>query len=513
MKVNKQDKHAKTKSKERGAGILMHISSLPSRYGIGDLGPEAHHFAEFLGRAKQKYWQLLPLNPIEEKQSYSPYSSTSSMAGNTLFISPDLLTEDGMLQVEDLKISSLKHSGKVDYSSAEKIKNKILEKAFRNFLRSPRLIDDEFETFCSSEQAWLDDFALYSIIKELNKGKPWYQWPQPLRERETKALEKIKAENHEKIQRIKWLQFIFFRQWKRLQQHCHSLKISLVGDLPFYISYDSVDVWSNREIFSVDKNGALLKMAGVPPDYFNADGQLWGMPVFNWDVLKKQNYRWWMQRLQKNASLYDIVRLDHFRAFADYWEVPSNEKTAKNGKWQLGPGAEFFTIAKRELGNLPFIAEDLGMITEPVYKLRDKFEFPGMKVLQFAFGSNMSESDYIPHNYKPNFIVYTGTHDNNTTLGWFRKDAGQTEKKNLNRYLRKKITESNVSGELIQLAYSSVAKIAIVPFQDALELDEKSRMNMPASIKNNWLWRVRKTEITEGVERKLASWSELYNRG
>jgi 4-alpha-glucanotransferase len=314
------------------------------------------------------------------------------------------------------------------------------------------------------------------------------------------------------LEKVKWLQFLFKKQWQALRDYCHGLGIQFFGDLPFYVSYDSVDVWANRELFSLDPAGEMQGVAGVPPDYFNEDGQLWGMPVFNWEVLKEQNYRWWVQRIRKNMELYDLLRLDHFRAFADFWEVPAGEETARRGEWKLGPGADFFTMLQKELGQLPFVAEDLGDINDAVYSLRDDFGLPGMKVLQFAFGGDMPRSTYIPHHYIPNAIAYTGTHDNNTSRGWFRQDISREERQHLEQYVGRVVLDKEVHEVLGRLAYASVAKTAILPLQDVLGLDESARMNMPASTNGNWGWRLQPGQLTDKHEAKLREWCRVYHR-
>jgi 4-alpha-glucanotransferase len=508
----KQEKEDKKIKDVRNAGILLHLTSLPSAFGIGDMGPEARLFADFLFRNKQRYWQLLPLSPIEKAQAYSPYSSTSSMAGNILLISPELLKEDGLLNEADLKRNVVKNSGKVKYEDAEQIKTALFDKAFSKFKNQDKALNRQFEMFCDDEKAWLNDFAIYTVIKQQYK-KPWYEWSDDFKQRKKQALDQFASMNKEQIEKEKWLQFIFTRQWEQLRFYCNQLNVSLYGDLPFYVSYDSVDVWANPEFFALDENKNIAGVAGVPPDYFNADGQLWGMPVFNWDTLKANNYAWWIKRLKKNIELYDVIRLDHFRAFADYWEVSAREKTARNGKWQPGPGADFFHIAKKQLMKLPFVAEDLGDINEGVHKLREQFSFPGMKVLQFAFGDKVGDSDYIPHNYTPDFIAYTGTHDNNTTVGWYRKDLTAKDRKVLTQFLGRSITQGNVHIELARLAYTSIAKTVIVPMQDILGLDETTRINTPASVKNNWLWRLKPDQLKiPRTEARLQLWSTIYNR-
>lgn len=498
---------------ERNAGILMHITSLPSPFGIGDLGPEAKAFAKFLYKNKQQFWQLLPLNPTEPEQSYSPYSSISSMAGNTLLISPEVLIKEGLLTNKDLKKLQLPQTTQVNFKGAKEVKDQLFEQAYQKFCSGGfDELEQNFKTFCEEQSSWLSDFALYSVFKQHYENKAWYQWDDQYKKRDEKALSKFSAENQNLIQKEKWLQFLFLKQWKALKDYCNKRSIQLLGDLPFYISYDSVDVWANPEIFSLDKNSNMIGVAGVPPDYFNANGQLWGMPVFNWKELKKQNYNWWVQRIRKNIELFDIIRLDHFRAFADYWEVPAAEKTAINGEWKTGPGTDLFKVLQQELGELPFVAEDLGEITEDVYALRDEYQFPGMKVLQFAFGGDMPGSPHIPHNYTSNHFAYTGTHDNNTSVGWFTKDADSQTIKHLEQYANTSVSRQNVNWVLIRLAYASVAKSIIIPMQDILGLGEKSRMNMPASTENNWGWRMQPGELTQLMQKKLRKLVLIYNR-
>lgn len=497
---------------KRGAGILLHISSLPSQFGIGDMGPEAKIFAAFLNQGNQKYWQLLPLNPTEQGQGHSPYSSISSRACNTLLISPELLVNDGLLDQDDIKQYHLPQEGKIDYQAVDRIKSEIFEKAWQNFLDGKgEGLQKLFKQFCEKENYWLDDFALYMLLKQQHNCQPWFEWPEEYKLRNTESLEKLEKENCNAIEKIKFLQFLFSKQWHELKSYCNSLNIKLFGDLPFYTSYDSVDVWSHRDLFSLDKEGNMIGVAGVPPDAFSEDGQLWGMPVFLWDVLKETGYKWWIERFKKNMELFDILRLDHFRAFADYWEVPADSNTARNGKWLPGPGAHFFDAVKNALGELPFIAEDLGEINDPVYKLRDQFGFPGMKVLQFAFGHEMPTNPYIPHNYSANFIAYTGTHDNNTIRGWYRQE-GSKHHHQIEQYVGRPLTEDDIHVIMGRLAYASVANIAILPVQDVLGLDEIARMNTPASGENNWQWRLLPGQITFEAANHLKEWTILYNR-
>ncbi|MGV3504905.1 MAG: malto-oligosyltrehalose synthase [Adhaeribacter sp.] len=497
---------------DRGAGILLHITSLPSPFGIGDLGPEARHFANFLEHCKQKYWQLLPLNPIEAGQGYSPYASHSSRAGNPLLISPESLAAAGLLPGVDLQEFYLPQTGSVDYQQVEKVKGRILDIAWQTLKAGdfPEL-QQQFTEFSRNEGSWLQDFALYLVLKQKHQGAAWFQWPEPYKKRDPQALEELAAGHADQIEKIKWEQFAFALQWKRLRTYCNNRGIQLFGDMPFYISYDSVDVWSNPGLFALDQKGNMTGVAGVPPDAFSDDGQLWGMPVFNWEAMKEKDYDWWLGRLRKNIELYDLVRLDHFRAFADYWEVPASETTARKGEWKQGPGADFFTFVEKSLGSLPFVAEDLGEINDLVLKLRDDFHLPGMKILQFAFGDEMPRNDYIPHNYGRNFIAYTGTHDNNTVLGWYRQE-GHRHHQQIEHYVGRELQEHDMYWVMARLAYASVAKVAILPLQDVLGLDEQGRMNTPGQGEGNWGWRLVPGQLNQQAEQVLREWVHLYNR-
>ncbi|TSJ41033.1 malto-oligosyltrehalose synthase [Mucilaginibacter corticis] len=498
---------------ERGAGMLLPVFSLPAPFGIGDLGPGATAFADLLYRCGQKYWQLLPLSPVDAASLYSPYSANSSMAGNVLLISPELLHHDRLLSAEDLERSEITDRGRVDYARAGQIKEHLFELAWDNFReRAGHHLQTAFQDFCDKEAAWLGDYALYAQLKIHFRGKPWHQWPGGYRLRKPAALKRFTHQYEDAILKTKWLQFIFSRQFFALKAYCNEKDIRLFGDLPFYVSYDSADVWANPEFFSLDKNGKLMEVAGVPPDYFNANGQLWGMPVFRWDRLAATGFAWWLQRINKNLEYYDLLRLDHFRAFSNYWAVPAGEDTAINGQWKAAPGKKLFELLLKELGNLPFVAEDLGDIDQAVYRLRDDFNLPGMKVLQFAFGEDLPVSAHAPHNYTPDFIVYTGTHDNNTTKGWYRTEADETVQAHLKQYTGRSVSPITISRIFISLAYASVAKIAIIPLQDWLGLDETARMNIPADILDNWTWRLSPKQLLSIPEKQLEAEVLRYNR-
>ncbi|WP_100340702.1 malto-oligosyltrehalose synthase [Mucilaginibacter auburnensis] len=500
------------KPTDRGAGLLLHVTSLPSAFGVGDIGPQAHQFIDFLYNSGQQYWQMLPVNPVDKGAGYSPYSATSSIAGNTLLISPELMVTDGWLGKSDIEGINLPSTSRADLYSAMEIKTALFDKAWRKFIEAAPSKKKDFEAFKLKEDWWLDDFALYQVSKQNNKDKPWYEWPKPIRNREVSALEKTKKQNATAIEKEKWLQYLFSQQWQSLKNYADKKGVVLFGDMPFYISYDSVDVWSNPELFKLDKEGRIQGVAGVPPDYFSAEGQLWGMPVYHWDILKEQKYKWWLQRIRKNLEYFDLIRLDHFRAFSDYWEVPGGETTAITGKWQPGPGVDFFKVIKNELGDLPFVAEDLGEIDEPVYQLRDEFGLPGMRVLQFAFGGETPVSDHIPHNFTQNSFAYTGTHDNNTLKGWFMQDADAVAKTAIREYTGQKITEKNICDVLIRQCFASVAKVAILPVQDVLELDGASRMNVPSSASGNWGWQLNGDELNKTVSTRLLKLTKNFNR-
>jgi 4-alpha-glucanotransferase len=461
-----------------------------------------------------KYWQVLPTNPISADQAFSPYSSTSAMAGNVLLISPEELAAWGLLSKEDLANYSLKTSSAVAYEKALGIKNELLKKAYQHWLASHNEITKkDFATFCEAQSYWLDDYALFVLISQLEDGKPWHQWPTALKQRKAAALAAITKKHHAELAALKWQQFVFFKQWTALKDRAAILGIAMIGDLPFYCAHNSADVWANPKLFALDKAGQVAGIAGVPPDYFNEDGQLWGMPVYNWKAMAKDNFDWWAKRMAMNLALYDKVRLDHFRAFDEYWEVPAGSQTAKTGSWKKGPQKAFFTALEKSLGKMPLIAEDLGEITDAVYQLRDELQLPGMKVLQFAFGDDMPQSIHIPHQYpNANCIVYTGTHDNNTTRGWFDEDTDGATKARIERYLGTKVNSANIAQQLMRLAFSSTAAIAIIPMQDLLAKPASSRMNTPASVAGNWTWKLENEEFYQELANDLAEQLATYNR-
>jgi malto-oligosyltrehalose synthase/4-alpha-glucanotransferase len=502
-----------TPANRRSAGVIMHITSLPSTFGIGDLGPQARSFADFLARTNQRYWQLLPLNPTGPAAGNSPYSAFSSMAGNSVLISPEELYIAGLLTGEELKRYEVPAETTVDFERAYRGKQQLLTIAFERFKSAASEADKaRFADFCKNEADWLADFALYEVLKATHNDKPWYDWPDEFRCREKQALRSVAKHQALAIERSKWLQYQFFEQWSALRTYGNERGIQFFGDLPFYVSYDSADVWTHPQLFKLNNNKEMAGIAGVPPDYFNASGQLWGMPVYDWQALAGTGYKWWVDRIRKNMEYFDVLRLDHFRAFYDYWEVPAGETTAVNGSWQPGPGTALFRVLEEQLGRLPFIAEDLGDVSPGVYALRDELNLPGMNLLQYAFGADMPVSVHIPHNHRNHSVTYTGTHDNNTTAGWFTQDATATERANLAAYIRSKVTVQNVHDLLTGLCYASPAEIAIVPLQDLLGLDGSCRMNMPSSGEGNWSWRLQPGQLTNAIEIKLRKLVDCYNR-
>lgn len=492
----------------RKAGILMHITSLPGPFGIGDIGPAARDFANQLHNSAQQVWQLLPLSPASGGAGYSPYSASSAMAGNIMLISPELLAADGLLDPRTLPQFYLPAAAIVDFENAYANKTRLLEQAYQQFSRGrSREMDKAYRTFCRDQAYWLNDFARYQALTVLHDGRPWYEWKEEHTNAGADDAALLAQQEKEKC----W-QFLFDRQWHDLKAYCNARDIQLLGDLPFYVSYNSVDVWAHRDLFMLDEKGNMQCVAGVPPDYFNGNGQLWNMPVYNWARLKKQRYSWWVHRLRRNLQWYNTLRLDHFRAFSSYWEVPAGAATAVEGAWRQGPGPSLFQRLQAAFPDLPFVAEDLGDIDDAVVQLRNQFQLPGMKVLQFAFGEDMPVSPHIPHHHAANFIVYTGTHDNNTSRGWFRHDAAPEDIDRLAQYTGQPVTEEEIARVLGRMAYASVAHTAILPMQDVLGLDEKARMNTPAAAGQHWSWRMLAGQFTAAMAVRLEEWTLVYNR-
>jgi 4-alpha-glucanotransferase len=492
----------------RGAGVLLHITSLPGPFGMGDLGPAARKFARQLRNSGQRIWQMLPVNPIDPGNA-SPYSALSAMAGNILLISPELLIEDGLLDKSILQKYALPATDKADVITAARFKMAMLELAWSNYSAGhfPGLTP-VFEAFCSQEQWWLDDYCTYRALTLKYGGKSWQEWDAADRNRSTPLAAEWAAIRLKE----KWWQFIFDRQWQQLKKYCHRIGISLMGDLPFYISHTAADVWSNRSLFLLDDKGNMLSVAGVPPDYFNENGQRWNMPIYNWERLKATGYEWWLNRIKRNMGWFDLLRLDHFRAFAAYWQVPAAEPTAVNGTWEAGPGEALLKAMVGAFSARSFVAEDLGTIDDSVVALRDKFQLPGMRVLQFAFGKDMSSSVHIPHQYSSHCFAYTGTHDNNTTLGWIQEEASPEVYTQLKHYTGAAVNRKKMHLLLGRMAYASVASYAILPMQDIIGLGAAARMNTPAGEGQHWTWRMLPDQFERKMITRLKKWTQIYNR-
>ena len=523
---------------QRSSGILLHPSSLPSKFGIGDFGPNAYKFVDFLEKSGQHLWQILPLGPTSFGDS--PYQSFSTFAGNTLFISPEVLCQKGYLEERDVELAPIFSCKKTDYGNAIPFKRGLFEKAHRRFQKKAFTADQvAFQKFCEKNSFWLEDYALFASLKDyfiaerqeagfsneffafeektakkLSKnlqkdyyfGAVWSTWPEELVNREYGALEKWKRKLTTAIDRYKFLQFEFFSQWEALKQYANEKNIKIIGDVPIFVAYDSADTWANPKNYYIDEKGFPTVVAGVPPDYFSETGQLWGNPLYRWEEHEKTGYKWWIDRIRCTLNMVDILRIDHFRGFESYWAVPFGDRDATKGEWRKGPAEKLFKAVEKELGNLPIIAEDLGIITDDVRELRKKLGFPGMRILHFAFNDD-SKNDYLPHNYEPNTVVYTGTHDNDTTIGWYTNGT-EHEKDYVRRYMN--ISGDDIAWDMIRLAMSSSAVFAIFPIQDMLRLDGSHRMNIPSTSNSNWQFRFELSQLNEA--NGLRYLSELFNR-
>ncbi|HMO57072.1 MAG TPA: 4-alpha-glucanotransferase [Roseiflexaceae bacterium] len=491
----------------RSSGILLHPTSFPSMWGIGDLGAPATAFIDFLVAAGQQIWQVMPLGPTGYGDS--PYQSFSAFAGNTNLISPDRLLTEGLLTPEDLADAPVFGSGNVDYGAVIPFKQELLRRSFARFRAGASNTQHlALETFRSANAAWLNDYALFAALKDANGGAPWNTWDPALAFREPAAIATITTTLADEVLFHSYAQWLFFQQWLELKAYANRQGVRIVGDAPIFVAYDSADVWGNRAIFELDEAGDPTAVAGVPPDYFSATGQLWGNPLYRWDALEQRGYDWWIARFQAIFTLVDILRLDHFRGFAGYWSVPAGEVTAINGQWLPGPGATLFEAVERVLGTLPIIAEDLGVITPDVDALRLQFGFPGMKVLHFAFGGG-ADQPYLPHNYDTRTVVYTGTHDNDTTRGWWEQASSEI-REHVQLYLGR--DGHDISWDLIRLAFASVAETAIVPLQDVLALGSEARMNTPGVAGGNWGWRYTPDMLTDAIAERLRLLTQLYGR-
>ena len=494
---------------ERAAGILLHPTSLPGKYGIGDLGSEAYNFINFLEASGQKLWQVFPLGPTGYGDS--PYQCFSAFAGNPLLVSPEKLLEDRFLKPENLEDVPQFDSSKIDFGKVIHYKKYLLRKAYDNYKKNQNGLAEAYEEFCLKNKEWLDDFALFMAAKDHYGGVVWTEWDKGLVLRDEKALQDWKEKLYDSIAYHKFVQFNFFRQWKNVKDYANSKGIKIIGDMPIFIAYDSADCWAHKDLFSVDEKGKLDTVAGVPPDYFSATGQLWGNPLYRWKVMEQDDFLWWRQRFNQLLEMIDIIRIDHFRGFDAYWEIPGEALTAESGKWIKAPGEKLFKTIEKYLGKLPIIAEDLGVITQSVRDLRDKFDFPGMKILQFAFGEGM-ERKFLPHNFVQNCLVYTGSHDNDTTKGYY--DKVKHENQNIYDHTQKYLNYfgDDIAQELIRVAYASVADMVIIPMQDVLNLGGEARMNFPGTLGGNWTWRFSWNQVHGDLAAKYKKYAELYER-
>lgn len=495
---------------KRAGGILLHPTSLPGRYGIGDLGPQAFRFADWLTSTGCKLWQILPLGPTGYGDS--PYQCFSAFAGNPYLISFDALIEDGLLAQGDFADMPAFSASRVDYGAVIPWKLGLLQKAFSRLISTPESFRKEFKRFTKDNAAWLDDYALFMSVKEANGGGAWNGWDESLRKRKPAAMEKARQEQVENIQRHSFYQFLFFRQWNKLRDYAHERGLTIIGDIPIFIAYDSADAWANPKLFFLDEESLPTVVAGVPPDYFSKTGQLWGNPLYQWNAHKRSGYEWWIKRFRSVLGLVDIVRLDHFRGFAGYYEIPFGAPTAETGQWVTGPGKDFFetiypALSKKKGETLPIIAEDLGVITPDVVELRDSFHLPGMKILQFGFSG--ADNPFLPHNYPSNCVAYTGTHDNDTARGWY-ETAPESERDFARRYLGTNGNE--IAWDLIRGIWSSVAVYAVTPMQDALSLGGEARMNFPSKLGGNWEWRMNEGDMSESLAARLREMNTLYLR-
>jgi 4-alpha-glucanotransferase len=501
---------------DRRSGLLLHISSLPGPYYCGDLGKAAYQFADFLAAGGQSWWQMLPVSPIG--LGNSPYSTTCSFAGEPLYIDLESLAEGGLLNKSEIERPRDVFPNRIDYRKARRYRESRLKTAFARFSTVKGNLDSpQFDQFLSTHKYWLEDFALFGVLAKKFRTRNWRNWPTNIRKRKPAALAKVRTEFSEELDFIKFLQFKFFTQWSQLKCHLETRHIGLIGDIPFFVGYQSSDVWAKQEYFRLNRDGSLKDVAGVPPDYYCSEGQLWGNPLYNWTALQKDGFSWWIERIRHMTTLFDVLRLDHFIGFYRYWEIKAESNSARNGRFGKTPGRELFQAIKSVLGDLPFIAEDLGTVVPEVYALRDEFGLPGMRVIQFGFGNEKSAKFHLPFSYTPNSVVYTGTHDNNTVVGWYdeaKKDSKKNKRTyNFNFYLDYIGAErANVHWEMIREAMNSVANLSIFPVQDILGLDENARMNVPGTATGNWQWRVAENSLTERLAKRLSKETQTFYR-
>ncbi|OYP33933.1 4-alpha-glucanotransferase [Rhodopirellula sp. MGV] len=497
---------------DRKSGVLMHVTSLPGRFGIGDLGPEAFRFVDFLASAEQSVWQILPLTVTSSLTGNSPYSSLSAFALNPLLVSPEILLREGLTTQEHVEYIYAQESGPAHFRRVKMLKEALLMQAFENFQKT-NAFTAEFEAFQQESSGWLEDYVRFVVLKQVFGGEIWCSWPEPFRYRDEKEMQRFAKLYEHDLMYHRFVQFIVWKQWQSVRDYCHQKGVQVMGDLPIYVETDSADVWSSPECFKLDKKFRPEWVAGVPPDYFSETGQLWGNPVYRWDVLKQQNFRWWIDRFKHNIKLYDEIRIDHFRGLVQYWEVPAGEKTAINGHWADVPVQDFLKTVFSEIDSKRFVAEDLGTITDDVYEVMDQYGLGGMKVLMFGFGDDLEKHPYLPHNYAENSVAYTGTHDNNTAVGWFKNEMTAHEAGNLNQYVGHEVTADSVAWDLIKLIWESPSHVAIAPVQDLLSYDETARMNIPGVGSECWRWRCPYLAFSDELSDRLRELTVAAGRG
>lgn len=493
----------------RTSGILLHLTSLPSPLGVGDLGPAAYRFVDALHAARQGVWQVLPVGPTSPSGRHSPYESLSAFAGSPLLVSPELLCDRGLLTADELSGAPSFTDGRVDFENLVPARRGLLERAYERFRAGG---SEAFETFRARHAAWLDDFALFAAVRSRRPGEGWWEWPTPLRDRRPEALEEVRLDLADEIAFEEFVQFVFFDQWMGLKRYANARGVQIVGDLPYYVGYDCADVWTHPRLFKLDDDRRRRFLSGVPPDYFSATGQLWGSPVYDWPRHAESNYAWWIARALHNFDLFDMVRIDHFRGFSACWEVPADEETAASGDWVEGPGQAIFDALLRFRSSLPIIGEDLGTITPEVRELLARYRFPGMKVLQFAFDGDTASNPYAPHNHVAHAVVYTGTHDNNTVRGWYEQELDKPRRRALHDYLGRPVDKEEIHWELIRMAMMSVCRLAVVPMQDVLGLGQEARMNRPAVTEGNWTWRLTRDQMEGRHLDQLSRLGEIFGR-
>lgn len=502
---------------KRSSGILLHVTSLPGPYGSGDFGTEAYRFVDFLHRARQTYWQVLPLVPVG--YGNSPYASPSTFALNESLVSPELLSRSGLLAESELAACRLPQTDQVPFHEVARVKRSAISTARERFEDHASASDAErFQTYCADNAAWLDDYALFAAIKAGHGDRPWIEWPTELRERDPHATQTAQQALRSPILDCKFGQYILSSQWNLLKTYCNERGVQVVGDVPIYVAHDSADVWSHPHLFELDSNGAPLAVAGVPPDYFSEDGQRWGNPIYRWDVMMQNGFAWWIERMRAALATHDVIRLDHFRGFEAFWSVPASEATARNGAWRPGPGSALFDALQANLGEVSIIAEDLGLITDGVRALKARYDLPGMAILQFAFDGD-ADNAFLPHNYERNLWAYTGTHDNETVQGWFNEpkanqssEATDTERANCLAYLDVEPAQTeHLHKRFVRALHASVASVVITPMQDILGLGVEARMNVPGTVGDNWGWRLQDDSYAQTAD-YLRDLARTYGR-